>query len=67
MTRKDYELIAKALGKALVCSKDYGGRIPAWIDGHREATHAISSALAEDNDRFNEVKFLDAIYGEGWE
>jgi len=56
MTRKDYEIIAKAITEAF-----------AWEIGKKEGEHAISrvahilaNSLRNDNPRFNEDKFLKA-------
>jgi len=56
MTRKDYELIAKAIAEAF-----------EWEQGKTEREHAISrvahilaNSLRNDNPRFNEDRFLKA-------
>jgi len=59
MTRKDYELIARALQAKrdeLVESRSGYDR----ICGHDGAVLALAEALASDNPRFNSARFLAA-------
>ncbi len=63
MTRKDYQLIAEALRKARPIEQgDEVSRAVARAQ-HRVAVSYITGALAGDNPRFDEGKFLDAVYG----
>ena len=58
MTRKDYIALAKALRmariEALKTESDWA------VAGVDESIHRISTVLAEDNDRFDPMRFLAA-------
>lgn len=54
MTRKDYELLARTLGRA----KKNGGKFYTGIDF---VIGAIASALSNENPRFNRQEFYDRI------
>lgn len=58
MTRKDYELIAKALKTQLELSRGFGEE-----DGEaavKNIAHDLAEALALDNPRFDRARFLTA-------
>lgn len=58
MTRKDYQLIANALNET--CQSQ------ARLNEHHIETKkivlSICTALQKDNEKFDSVKFLDAVY-----
>lgn len=57
MTKKDYINIANGLKKSLaLVDKD-------TQSGFEMAAVAVASALSEDNPRFDEVLFVDYVYG----
>lgn len=57
MTRKDYVSIAAALKAGLMPGDRFN-------HGYALAVVAVCGALAEDNPRFDQNRFLVAIYGE---
>ena len=56
MTKEDYQLIADALKEAFV-DLDVSA-----AEMHNRCCNYIADAMKEDNDRFDRVKFDDAIY-----
>ena len=58
MTRKDYEVIAATFNKVAHSINDLS--CLTWA----ESVTSLASVLAEDNPRFDRVKFLNAC---GWE
>jgi hypothetical protein len=62
MTRKDYEKIARAIGKVRF---DRAATSKGWLtldDRHviEELEDALADVFAADNDRFDRVRFRDA-------
>lgn len=69
MSRKDYVLLAEALRSTLPEPAPDGLDSIGTIRRHkyvqhRETTSAIIRALSRDNPRFDQSKFIDAVYGE---
>lgn len=63
MTRKDYELIAKAISKATRIEKDEDatGKVVSYLYTDWTGLVAdLGEALKKDNPRFNEYIFFDA-------
>lgn len=58
MTRKDYELIARALIDSKPLFDSYEDRCERH--GWRVACHSVCEALASDNSRFDRDRFLKA-------
>jgi hypothetical protein len=56
MTRKDYELIAKALRSALKSNTDNDQSV-----GILKAAREVASALTADNSRFDQGRFMAAV------
>lgn len=64
MTRKDYELIAKAINDTRLRIGDDLGHNPEQNRGVRRAAAHLADALAQDNPRFDAQRFLTACgYG----
>jgi len=60
MTRKDYELIAKAIyGSLLIQSKSLDWQ-DLYAEQHRITARHIANALERSNPRFNRDKFMEA-------
>ena len=57
MTRKDYKLIARALYQS---KPGEGVYLEIYLNQWIETRNAICQALAQDNPRFDPVKFLKA-------
>ncbi len=57
MTRKDYELIAAAINEAAVIARAHAGKEPLAV---RSTAHKIAGALAKDNARFDQERFMAA-------
>jgi len=57
MTRKDYELIAKALRQADVCSTNATVKGGVYL-----AFSILVDSLAEENAGFNKEKFFKVVY-----
>lgn len=68
MTRKDYELIAKAIRDSQMDPDEYEGEMPddvaSEFEGaatqHKQTAYDVCRALAEANPRFDRDKFLRA-------
>lgn len=58
MTRKDYQLIEQCVNKAL---KETGNCAVAR-NYYLMLVKTLSEELLRDNDRFNQVKFVDACF-----
>jgi hypothetical protein len=66
VTRKDYKVLADALGKAWADSL----RLPSVNPGEMSdveiaigsAVHEVALALASDNSRFDVARFVDAVW-----
>lgn len=65
MTRKDYELIAKAIYGSLIqsCSLEWQDR---FIEQHKMTAGYVANALGQDNPRFNRDRFM-AVCGMKYE
>jgi hypothetical protein len=59
MTRKDYELIAKAIYGSLIQSKSLDWQ-DLYAEQHRITARHIANALERSNPRFNRDKFMEA-------
>ena len=59
MTRKDYELIAKAIYGSLIQSGSLEWQ-DRFIEQHRITARHVATALERTNPRFNREKFIDA-------
>ncbi len=57
MTRKDYELIARAFTKSQVSSYDLSEAQTQLIQ-YKRSVEAVSEALQADNPRFDSARFL---------
>lgn len=58
MTRRDYELIAEVFAKS---RQSYGGRTDSVLI---ELAEDMANALAEDNERFDKTRFIEAVRSE---
>lgn len=56
MTRKDYVATAEILN-------NHFENFPVEISDFKELVNDFVDMFAKDNPNFNEVKFLDAVYG----
>lgn len=56
MTRKDYIVISEILN-------NHFENYPVEISDFKELVLDFADMFAKDNPRFNEQKFLDAVYG----
>jgi len=59
MTKKDYELIAKAIYGSLIQSGSLEWQ-DRFIEQHRITARHVANALERTNPRFNRDKFMDA-------
>jgi len=59
MTKKDYELIAKAIYGSLIQSGSLEAQ-DCFIKQYRDTARFVANALQQDNSRFNRNKFMAA-------
>lgn len=59
MTKKDYELIAKALSTSLGTAQEFA-KLYTPEEAVTLAIHVIADALEKDNPRFNRGRFVSA-------
>lgn len=62
MTRKDYEKLAAALGRAMGKERKYSGQ--TLSAGILRAYEEITEVLAADNPRYDRAKFFAAMVAE---
>jgi hypothetical protein len=64
MTRKDYIILAQALGQALKTEIEVHGEQGETVGGVRLAASTVATYLGYDNPRFNREHFLSVVRGE---